>query len=251
MEKALLLVAVWTLRAGCAFAVITALAPFLRVGWWPVRLCDFPRMQLGVFALFVALGAGVVLLIKGWRWDHGVVLGLCALAAAWQLWHVLPYTGVWPKSVPDAPAERDGANVRIAVLNLDFENESKGKAPPILRALDADVLVLIEINDEWVRALDSVAAEYPTRDGAVRDDGLGIAVWSRVPLKNTTVRHLATDDRASVWGDLELPDGRTAEFVALHPAPPGLKRGNGEREDSRKRDAELVMVAREVADDER
>lgn len=245
-------VAVWSLRAACAFVTVASLAPLLRVGWWPVRLCDFPRMQIGVASVGVALGAGALLLLGGWRWDHGAALALGVMVAAWQLRHVLPYTPLWSKQAPDAPpGVPRGDVVRIAVLNLNFENGSKGQAAPIFRSLDADLLVLIEIDDEWQRALEGLAREYPAREGDVRGDGLGLAVWSRLPLRNATVRHLATDRRASVWARLELPDERTAEFVAVHPAPPGLKRDDGEREDSRKRDAELVLVAREVAEQRR
>lgn len=56
-----------------------------------------------------------------------------------------------------------------------------------------------------------------------------------------------SERRASIFADITLPDGNVTQFIGVHPTPPGLNdRTAGGRRDSRVRDAELVLVAREV-----
>ena len=96
-------------------------------------------------------------------------------------------------------------------------------------------------------ALQSLEAKYPYREEVIRDEGLGLALWSKLPLRETEVRHLVSDRRASIFTDLELPDGTVARFCGIHPTPPGLRDATpGGRRDSRVRDAELILVADQV-----
>ncbi len=239
----------WTVRGLCGFAVLTALAPLLRVGWWPIRLCDFPRMQLGTFAAGVALAATVIGAARGMGWVDGLTVAFAALVAAWQFSHIAPYTRFWRTALPDAPVDpADARTLRLAVLNLDYENERRNDAVRVIASLEVDVLVLVEADQDWIDALSVVRERYPHDAGSVRGEGLGLVVWSTLPLRDARVEHLVSRKRPSVWADLTLRDGRSVKFIAVHPTPPGLdKEDDGEREDSRKRDAELVLVAKSVA----
>lgn len=78
--------------------------------------------------------------------------------------------------------------------------------------------------------------------------GLGIALWSKLPVERPKVRTLVSADRPSIKATVCLPGGDRINLIGVHPVPPGLekRRGHG-RHDSRVRDAELVLVGREVA----
>lgn len=250
MHPIVVSIAWWFVRALAAFLVVSAALPFLRVGWWPVRLCDFPRLQLGTLAL---LGAAIVVaygVLQAWRAEHTALLILMLAVASWQISHAIPYTPVWPRTVADA--EPGAPSLRIAVLNIDYENTRKHDALRMIESLDADILVLIEVDEEWGRVLSQLRETYEFREGPVLEEGLGILVWSRVPLSGAQTRYLVSDDRPSVLATIEWPGMPQVRFVAVHPSPPGLKKDDpgkeDEREDSRKRDAELVMVAKEVAE---
>jgi endonuclease/exonuclease/phosphatase (EEP) superfamily protein YafD len=246
MQQAWWLIASWTLRATIAFLVLTALAPFLRVGWWPVRLCDFPRLQLGALALVVLLAVVGWAFAQGWRIEHAALIALALAVAVWQLSHAAPYTALWSKASPDAAPDAD--IVRLAVLNLDYRNPKRDEALRVIEGIDADLLVLVEVDRGWEEALAPLAGRYPHRAGAVLDDGLGLLVWSRLPLRGARTRYIVTDERPSIWTEVDMGAGGIAYFVAVHPSPPGLKTDDGDREDSRKRDAELVLVAKQVAE---
>lgn len=97
--------------------------------------------------------------------------------------------------------------------------------------------------------------DYAHRVGEVRDEGLGIMLWSRFPLLEQEVRHLVSDRRPSIFATLELPGIGPVRFVGAHPVPPGLQDRistndeTEERRDSRVRDAELMLVARHIQED--
>ncbi len=246
MQQAWWLIASWTLRATIGFLVVTALAPFFRVGWWPVRLCDFPRMQLGILAVVAVLAVVGWAFAQGWRIEHAALSALAVAVAVWQLSHAVPYTPLWPKASPDAAP---GAEVvRLAVLNLDYRNPKRDESLRVIERIDADLLVLVEVDRAWENALAPLADRYPHRAGAVLDDGLGLLLWSKLPLRGARTRYIVTDERPSIWTEVDMGEAGFAQFVAVHPSPPGMMTDDGDREDSRKRDAELVLVAKEVAE---
>ncbi len=112
-------------------------------------------------------------------------------------------------------------------------------------------LVLVEVDDAWMQSLASVRERYPYRLEAVRPEGLGIALWSKFALEEGRVEYIVSDDRPSLHARVLLGDGRSFAVNAVHPTPPGLEDGTGEREDSRERDAELILLARRIADEPR
>ena len=76
-----------------------------------------------------------------------------------------------------------------------------------------------------------------------QDDTYGMLVRSRLPIVNAEVRHFVEETVPSIELTLELASGEPVRLVLLHPRPPRPDIG----QDSRLRDAELVMAGREVA----
>src|SRR5690606_33958089 len=56
----------WVFAALAAILVAAAAAPLIRTGWWPVRIPDFPRMQIAVIAAAIAATLLAFCLIWGW-----------------------------------------------------------------------------------------------------------------------------------------------------------------------------------------
>lgn len=217
--------------------------PFLNTGFWVVRFCDFPRHLVTAGACVAAAWS----FAQPSYFDFG--LGVYATCLAlWQGSHVIKYTFLFSTEVPKSPSPNRGDQVRVAVANLQFENQMHESCALKLSEMDADVLLLIEINDDWSQALEPVRQQYAYRCEAVRENGLGMALWSRLPLESPEVRFLVSDDRPSIHTDITLDDGETFRFVGVHPTPPGLYcEKKNERADSRIRDAELILVAQGVS----
>ncbi len=231
----------------CLLAVLT-LAPLLPTGSWVIRVYDFPRLQIAVVALLVS---GTLIGCTLWsgkrRGGLALWLALALGVVAWQGFHVLRFTPIWPKHV----ATIEAPDIRLLVANVDVRNRDYEAMGRVIRRADADVVLLIEADEAWVQGLAVVASGYPHQIGEVRGEGLGIVLWSRLALRDAEVRYLVSDDRASIHTTLVLDNKRTLRLVGLHPTPPGLakdERREDGRYDSRIRDAELMVVAREVRD---
>ncbi|MGO2054401.1 MAG: endonuclease/exonuclease/phosphatase family protein, partial [Halomonadaceae bacterium] len=97
--------------------------------------------------------------------------------------------------------------------------------------------------------------DYAHRVGEVREEGLGVVMWSRIPLLEQEVKHLVSERRPSVFATLDVSEIGPVRFVGAHPVSLGLPERNAtndnkeERRDSRERDAELMLIARHVEKD--
>lgn len=233
----------WTLAALAVIALAVSVCPFIPSGAWWIRVWDFPRVQLGAFC--AACAVVTALTAPPWSAMLAVVLALFTLMALWQFSHAMPYTRVWRPAI--RPSSEHG--VSLLVTNVQVDNPRRDAVALMIQDVDPDLLVLIETDEEWLRALDRIRPRYPHREEEPLPEGRGIALWSKLPLESSTVRRVLSQKRPSVHADALLPDGRRLRLVCVHPAPPGLPRGDGERYDSRVRDAELIRIAREVERD--
>lgn len=243
---AIALILTWLL---IACLVVASLLPLLPVGAWTIRLCDFPRAQITLATIAMALILLVIGFRSGWSAQIVAMLLTCIVVGLWQGAHVLKYSPIWSKEIADATS-RDPADCTVAVVNLQYENDEKQAVLKQLRSLDLDMLLLIEVDQRWHDALKPLEDDYEYREGIVREKGLGLVLLSKLPLSSTSVEHLVSEKRASIFADVEVSSGRKMRFVGLHPTPPGLPdHSQGDRYDSRIRDAELMLVAKRVEED--
>lgn len=240
----------WTVRIATALLVLVSVLPWLDSGSWRVRIWEFPRLQLAGFAGLAFAGVAFLGQGEGGGIEPYVLGTVLALVAAYQLARVVPFTPLWRKEMATADASLvSERGFRVAICNLDFENPRHAEVERALEERRADLLLMVEVSDEWLSGLRGLRTSFPHRVEDVRPMGLGLALWSRLPLRGAEVRELVTAERPSIRADVELPDGVLLHVVAVHPTPPALpKRDDEGRHDSRIRDAELVLVGREVAD---
>lgn len=171
--------------------------------------------------------------------------------------HILPFTSVWSTEVPAAEVQTDGdrATLKVMSANVDYTNDRYAELLAMVRREDPDLLLLIEVDRAWAEGLAPLDQHYAHRVGEVRSEGLGIVLWSRIPLLEQEVKHLVSERRPSIFATLDAPGIGPVRYVGIHPVPPGLRDRIGhndeksERRDSRVRDAELMLVARHVEKD--
>lgn len=239
---------IWIARIALLLLAVATLLPLLPVGSWFVRLCDFPRLQIATLLTLPLVFAGYrACTSAGWRSEAGLLVAVAVLLIVWQLSHVVHFSPLWPKELPTAQESQDNQAVRLVIANLEVGNSQHAAVLDVLSATSPDLLLLIEIDDAWEQALQTLRESFVHHVGVVRGEGLGIVLWSKWPLKESEVRHLVSDRRASIFATIEAPSGQDFRFVGVHPTPPGLADSTGEgRHDSRVRDAEFVLVAKEV-----
>lgn len=219
-------------------------APLIPVGWWPIRIWDFPRLQILVVAAMLLLFTLVLAHYRHWRSDSRVLLGALIAVILWQGWHIAPYTPLWPKAVPTA----QHSDFSLLVCNLDIRNTQHDQIAAMLREEDPDILILVELDQTWHDRLQTIADAYPHMTETVLPDGLGLGVWSKLPLSDTEIRHIVSERRPSIFTTVTL-DTHEIRLVAIHPTPPAMViEGKDGRYDSSIRDAELMLLAAHIAE---
>jgi endonuclease/exonuclease/phosphatase (EEP) superfamily protein YafD len=93
---------------------------------------------------------------------------------------------------------------------------------------------------------DEVFAEiedaYPHTVKVPQEDTYGMHLYSRLPLEDAEVHYRVDDIVPSIEATIVLPGGERVDAFFLHPMPPRPEFD----QDTDRRDAELVLVAREV-----
>jgi endonuclease/exonuclease/phosphatase (EEP) superfamily protein YafD len=231
------------LRLLAAFVVMGTLLPLIREPHWWIRVFDFPRVQLALLATLV-LGAYL------WhvRSNRGalrrpcdvVLIMLLIVALGYQTWQIWPYTRLHPVQSIDAEEQEAGHSFRLIVSNVLMDSRDAGRWLGEMRSAEPDVVLMLEPDAWWIEQVQPLRRELPFAVEHPLDNTFGIALYSRFPLRDVSVRNVVEDDIPSIWGTFELPAGDRVRFAFLHPRPPQVA------QDTDERDAELVLVAREV-----
>jgi endonuclease/exonuclease/phosphatase (EEP) superfamily protein YafD len=129
--------------------------------------CHF-RLQY----LWCAILGGVALL--AFRDFRTSLVALTSLSI--NAFEVLP----WYFGKPPAPAAGDPA-LKVLLANVYTDNRESAALLALIARENPDVVVLVEINDRWVRDLLPLAKTHPHFETVPRDDNFGIGIWSRLP----------------------------------------------------------------------
>lgn len=233
----------WLIPSLALIVVLWTLVPLLRHDAWWIRLFDFPRVQ-------IAVGTGAVLvahLAAGPRGAAGWTVGLALLAALiYQLVRIAPYTPLHSKQAMDAAAAH-GELLGILVANVLTPNRNAEKLLDIVASRDPDLLLFIETDAWWQSRLDGLEGRYPYSVKCPQDNLYGMLLYSKCPLADPEIEFLVEEDVPSIRAELTLASGQRIGIHAVHPAPPGPT----ENPSSAERDAELLIVAKTVAQSER
>ncbi|HEY9197838.1 MAG TPA: endonuclease/exonuclease/phosphatase family protein [Gammaproteobacteria bacterium] len=227
-------------------AVVLAAAsvvPLLREEAWWIRVFDFPRAQIFVLGVIVIVLSLLYADIRDWQ---GFV-ALCAAAAAVliQAANIFPYTPLAPKEVLSADAADAGRDHTLSLLvaNVLMDNRRAESLRRMIAERAPDIVLLLEPDAWWqaqMRALKDDGYVHTLEEA--RDNKYGMLLYSRLPLLDPEIRYLLKDGVPSMHVQIRLRSGRDLRFSAVHPEPPAPS----EAETSLPRDAELLMVGREV-----
>lgn len=232
------------LIATLLLAVMAAL-PLSRSEIWWVRALDFPRLQLAAFAVLLMIVDGLFLdpaLLSTW-----ILFAIAGICLAWQAWWVLPFTPLVPVESKAAIGDGDADNsLRLISSNVLGPNREADKLLNLVRRNDPDILITLESNAWWQQQLDSLENDYPHTIKCPLENLYGMHVYSRLPLSERQVEYLVEDKIPSIHCCITLRSGQQISAHFLHPSPPNPKFNT----QSSERDAELVMVAKRVAENE-
>ena len=211
--------------------------------WW-FRGADFPRLQilaLGLFSFFAMLFA-----IPKWTLTTELLFVGLVAAIAYQLKMVLPYTPIWKKQVQKVKPEQINENQQISLLvaNVLTPNHKYHLLLEQINRLQPDVVLTLETDQVWQEALKPIEADYPYRVAVPQDNLYGMHLYSRLPLADTEVKFILSDETPSIHATIRLRSGLNVQLYCLHPKPPSPT----EAKDSTLRDAELLIVGDQIKD---
>ena len=211
--------------------------------WW-IRGADFPRLQILVLGII----AFVLLLIWEQTWDVSsqvILIGLIA-ALAYQLKMVLPYTLLWKKQVKQVRPEQLNPEKQISLIvsNVLTPNQKHHLLIEQIQQLKPDLVLTLESDQIWQQALTEIEVDYPYRVAVPLDNLYGMHLYSRLPLKDTEIKFILSDEIPSIHTTVFLPSGQPVQLYCLHPKPPSPT----EAKDSTLRDAELLIVGDQIKD---
>ena len=225
----------------CTLVIVTATLISLipRDEWW-IRDFDFPRLQI-IFLGAVCLTLLLALPIEWGSQRIAACLFLIA-ALAYQLKMVLPYTFIWPNQVKLATDMDERQQLSMIVSNVLTTNT---KYHLLLAEIDThqpDIILTLESDKSWEQALSVIEPIYPHVVRVPLDNLYGMHLYSRLPLKDTEVKFLLSDDIPSIHTKVILRSGKQVQLYCLHPMPPSPT----EASESTLRDAELLLVGKHI-----
>lgn len=208
---------------------------------WLVRLWDFPRMQIAAGA---ALSATLfrAFFFRG-RLAEWIFLAANVLCVAWQGRRIFPYTPLARVQVKRSPPPGENSrSFRLLISNVQMENEAHEQLLAVIRKNNPDLVLAVETNAKWARALKSLVGEYPYAVWQPQENYYGLVLLSRLLLIEPRVDFLVQHDVPSVHTGIELRGGERIFLHGLHPRPPEPLRDQS----STPRDAELVIMGRAI-----
>lgn len=119
-----------------------------------------------------------------------------------------------PRPSPNAPE-----TLQLVAFNVHTTNSRHDDVVRYLRETKADLVLLQEVNSDWIRSLDALRDAYPQRFGVAREDNFGIVILSRIPL---------VDPRVNEFGSFKIPwlsasfeiGGASCRIAGVHTLPP-------------------------------
>ncbi len=228
----------WSALSLGTFLILGVALSLSNSSHWFVRIWDFPRIQI----LTVLIGC-----VAASFWFHGGLLLTIftivgALTSGWLLYGIFRYTPLHPLQVKRATDPPEDSTFTLVATNVRMENEDHERWLAVMEKADPDLILAAEVDAKWERAMEPLREKYPHSMRAAQENYYGLVLLSRLPLIDPQVRFLVQDDIPSFHVWVELPNGSRFRLRGIHPRPPEPIRD----QDSAPRDAELVMVGREV-----
>ncbi len=224
--------------------IIATIATILKFDQWWIRVFDFPRIQIVVLNLIALIGIAITISFEAnWEYALLIILSLCLL---YQCIKIFPYTTLAKKQVIHFEGENPENTFAIMVSNVLTTNRKYQKLIDLVHQKKPDILLTLETDKQWEEALSELEEEYTYTVKIPLDNLYGMHLYSKLELQDAEVRNLVEDNIPSIRTWVKLKSGVKVRLYCLHPTPPSPT----ERDTSTNRDAELLMVGKEVEEND-
>jgi endonuclease/exonuclease/phosphatase (EEP) superfamily protein YafD len=220
--------------------IAATVMPLVRSEFWAVRIFDFPRLQITV--VFVLAFAAYVLVREDPSHADNLFLLVLSLCLAYQLWRMWPYTPLHPRQLKRVVQRDEQRGFSVLISNVLMTNRESARLRDLIREYDPDVILVVEADGWWEEELRELESTHPQVLKQPQSNTYGMLLYSRPPLLDPQLKYLVQDDVPSIHTSVKLRSGDRVRLRCLHPRPPAP----GENMRSTERDAELLLVAKEL-----
>ncbi len=221
-------------------ALVPTIASLTRFDQWWIRGFDFPRLQVSVLTLFF-LTLVLIVFPMGSTLQVGLASAL-SLSFLYQAVKIFPYTILARKQVFRLEGRKADTRISILVSNVLTPNKHYQKLRDLVNYWDPDILLTLETDKTWEEELSEIEERYPHTVKIPQDNLYGMHLYSKLELQEIEVKFLISEEIPSIHGYVLLRNGERVNIHCLHPKPPSPT----EDDTSTKRDAELLLVGKEV-----
>ncbi len=220
---------------------VLAFITLLNIKHWSVRGFDFPKVQLLVLYVIVAV---LSVIFENYQTNLAILaLLLVSAAIVFHLIRVVPYTRLYPKEVQNNTHHDTNNTLTIMSFNVLMSNNQYAVLLDLVKQNKPDLLLLLETNKTWETALKALDADYQYQIKIPKENLYGMHFYSKSPLETSQVHYLVNQDIPSISATIRLASGQQIQLFGLHPMPPSPT----ESANTVNRDAELLLVGKEAA----
>jgi endonuclease/exonuclease/phosphatase (EEP) superfamily protein YafD len=211
---------------------------------WVFRAMEYPRLQKWV------LVAATLLLWFAFGLQPPSVTSLAAMgllffSLIYLSYQIYPYLPIAPNELRAFGNNRQSNNqLSILVSNVYQPNRETARLKEVINILNPDIILLVETDQYWESEMNYLDEKYPHQVKEPKDNTYGMFLYSRLPLSDVEIRYMVEEDIPSIHAWVHLPSRKKIRLFGLHPRPPVPT----ENPRSTEKDAELILVAREVAE---
>lgn len=225
-----------------AIIALATVLPLFNFTHWIVRGFDFPRFQIAVFSFVLLLAIFICMDIQ--TPVTLVLISVTTLCLIWQLWWILPYTPLSSKEVKKSQEDNPDQKLNIITSNVLTPNRNAETLVKLVKQYQPDILVTLESDSWWEQQLEVLESTMPYTVKCPLDNLYGMHLYSKLPLHDSEISYIVEEDIPSIHTSIEMKTGQKVQAHFIHPAPPSPS----ENTKSAERDAELVVVAKKVAE---
>ncbi len=195
------------LQVACLGVVIGTFAPLLSDWYWWFDLLSHFRLQYALLSLLFLLG-----FIFAKRKVFSVIALMVLSANIYLIWPHL----AWGAATQN---EQNTQTLKVFHANVYTANQQHQLLIDQLNEEQADVIILQEIDNKWLKSLRVLNQDYPHRIELPRSDNFGMAVFSRLPFENQRILNWTTLDIPSFEFSVSS-NNQLVNIIATHPPPP-------------------------------
>ncbi|MFC3197152.1 endonuclease/exonuclease/phosphatase family protein [Parapedobacter deserti] len=231
---------VLTIMVVSAVLILLSALPFIQNQHWVFRVAEFMKLQLLLLQVIVFVIAFFYVEDSPALWYFQAAQ---AVLIGYHVYILMRYTKFWRKPKTEKTGNASDP-IKLIACNVYQFNPDPSRFIDLIRKEQPDVLLTMESNSTWERAMRPLEKDYPNREKVTLENTYGMHLYTKLKVNQMHVHFFVADDLPSIEAELETNGGHRFVFFGVHPPPPSPT----EEDTSKERDGDLLCVAKKVRD---